>query len=115
MQAKARITINLNTGLQGFIKSFPLLCWLVILSYGVRRKPCFFFFKQKTEYEITRCLEFRRVLFRSISVLGTAPDSPAAPAAPPRPAPAATAASGRIIWTGKLAKNGRLVVERNHA
>jgi proteasome lid subunit RPN8/RPN11 len=50
-----------------------------------------------------------------ISVLGTAPGSPAAPAAPPRPAPAATAASGRIIWTGKLAKNGRLVVERNHA
>src|SRR2546426_6080545 len=25
----------------------------------------FFFFKQKTAYEITRCLEFRRVLFRS--------------------------------------------------
>src|SRR5205807_6027478 len=24
-----------------------------------------FFFKQKTAYEITRCLEFRRVLFRS--------------------------------------------------
>src|SRR5205807_6652219 len=27
----------------------------------------FFFFKQKTAYEITRCLEFRRVLFRSIT------------------------------------------------
>src|SRR5256885_8527358 len=25
----------------------------------------FFFFKQKTAYDITRCLEFRRVLFRS--------------------------------------------------
>src|ERR1039457_7459511 len=25
----------------------------------------FFVFKQKTAYEITRCLEFRRVLFRS--------------------------------------------------
>src|SRR6266446_9082104 len=25
----------------------------------------FYFFKQKTAYEITRCLEFRRVLFRS--------------------------------------------------
>jgi hypothetical protein len=45
------------------------------------------------------------------SVLGPAPVSPAAPAAPPRPA----ATSGRIVWTGKLAKNGRLVVERNHA
>ena len=26
----------------------------------------FFFFKQKTAYEITRWLEFRRVLFRSV-------------------------------------------------
>src|SRR5690606_40074912 len=26
---------------------------------------CFFFFKQKTAYEIFTCLEFRRVLFRS--------------------------------------------------
>src|ERR1022692_4458827 len=26
---------------------------------------CFFFAKQKTAYEITRCLEFTRVLFRS--------------------------------------------------
>src|SRR6266705_73407 len=25
----------------------------------------FFFFKQKTAYELVRCLEFRRVLFRS--------------------------------------------------
>jgi proteasome lid subunit RPN8/RPN11 len=49
------------------------------------------------------------------SVLGAAPVSPAPPAALPRPATAATAASGRIIWTGKLAKNGRLVVERNRA
>ena len=35
---------------------------------GVRRKrdsDCFFFFKQKTAYEITVWLEFRRVLFRS--------------------------------------------------
>jgi hypothetical protein len=46
------------------------------------------------------------------SVLGTAPDSPPAPAAP-HPATAAQAASGRIIWTAKLAKNGRLVVELN--
>jgi proteasome lid subunit RPN8/RPN11 len=47
------------------------------------------------------------------SVLG-----PAAPA-PPRPAKAAESGraveSGRIIWTGKLGKNDRLVVERNHA
>src|SRR5436309_5892262 len=28
-------------------------------------KPVFFFFKQKTAYEIFTCLEFRRVLFRS--------------------------------------------------
>jgi proteasome lid subunit RPN8/RPN11 len=48
------------------------------------------------------------------SVLGTAPRMPAAPA-PSRAAIAATAVSGRIIWTGRLAKNGRLVVERNHA
>ena len=45
------------------------------------------------------------------SVLPPSPAASAAPAAPPRP----VAASGRIIWTGKLAKNGRLVVERNHA
>jgi len=45
------------------------------------------------------------------TVLGAAPRVIAAPAAPPRPA----AASGRIIWTGKLAKNSRLVLERNHA
>ena len=49
------------------------------------------------------------------SVLGPAPAPPAAPAAPPRPATTAIAATGRIIWTGKLAKNGRLVVEHNHA
>jgi proteasome lid subunit RPN8/RPN11 len=48
------------------------------------------------------------------SVLAPVPVSPAAPA-PPRPANAAPAASGRIIWTGKLAKNSRLVVERNRA
>jgi hypothetical protein len=52
------------------------------------------------------------------SVLGSAP-APAAlaavPAAPVRTASASAPASGRIIWTGKLAKNGRLVVERNHA
>src|SRR5947207_8800672 len=28
----------------------------------------FFFFKQKTAYEITVCLEFRRVLFRSFTI-----------------------------------------------
>jgi proteasome lid subunit RPN8/RPN11 len=43
------------------------------------------------------------------AVLGSAAP-PVAPAAP-RPA----AAWGRIIWTGKLARNSRLVVERNHA
>jgi hypothetical protein len=46
------------------------------------------------------------------SVLGTASRAPAAPS---RPAAAAAQGSGRIIWTGKLAKNTRLVVERNHA
>ena len=46
------------------------------------------------------------------AVLGSAAAAPLnAPAAPARPA----VASGRIIWTGKLAKNGRLVLERNHA
>jgi hypothetical protein len=52
------------------------------------------------------------------SVLGPAsapPPAPVAPAAPPRPIIAAPPASGRIIWTGRLAKNGRLVVEHNHA
>lgn len=48
------------------------------------------------------------------SVLGTVQRPVAAPAAP-RPSPNAAAASGRIIWTGKLARNGRLVLERNHA
>jgi proteasome lid subunit RPN8/RPN11 len=47
------------------------------------------------------------------SVLKLAPVSTAAPAAP-RPPPT-TPASGRIVWTGKLAKNGRLVIERNRA
>jgi proteasome lid subunit RPN8/RPN11 len=52
------------------------------------------------------------------SVLGPAsapPPAPVASVAPPRPAIAAPVASGRIIWTGRLAKSGRLVVERNHA
>jgi len=49
------------------------------------------------------------------SVLGTTPGAPPAPPAPARPVIVATAASGRIIWTGKLAKNSRLVVERNRA
>jgi hypothetical protein len=44
-----------------------------------------------------------------------APPAPAAVVSPPRPATAAPLASGRIIWTGKLAKNGRLVLERNRA
>ena len=52
------------------------------------------------------------------SVLGSAPSR--APAAPSTPAPAhpatpVTATPGRIIWTGKLSKNGRLVIDRNHA
>jgi proteasome lid subunit RPN8/RPN11 len=45
------------------------------------------------------------------SVLGPASGAAPAPSAPARP----VAASGRIIWTGKLAKNSRLVVESNHA
>jgi hypothetical protein len=53
------------------------------------------------------------------SVLGQtpapAPAPLAAPAAPPRQTAAAPAASGRIIWTGKLTKSGRLTIERNHA
>jgi len=47
------------------------------------------------------------------SVLGSAAVPSAAPVAPLHQV--STPASGRIIWTGKLAKNGRLVVERNHA
>lgn len=48
------------------------------------------------------------------SVLGT-PALPSAPAPsrPKSPTPAAVVSSGRIIWTGKLSKNGRLVVEAN--
>jgi proteasome lid subunit RPN8/RPN11 len=57
------------------------------------------------------------------AVLGAAPHPAAAPARPAAAAPAAAiptvtipaVARGRLIWTGKLAKNGRLVVERNHA
>jgi proteasome lid subunit RPN8/RPN11 len=49
------------------------------------------------------------------SVLGSAPAPLPAPAAPPRPKTAAPAASGRIVWTGKLPKNGRLAIEGNHA
>ena len=48
------------------------------------------------------------------SVLEPAQAPLSAPAAPARPATVAPA-SGRIVWTGKLAKNGRLVVERDHA
>ena len=39
----------------------------------------------------------------------------AAPAPPPRPASPAPVRSGRIIWTGRLGRNGSLVLERNHA
>jgi hypothetical protein len=49
------------------------------------------------------------------SVLGPAPAPAAAPPRPSRPANAPPVASGRIIWTGRLAKNGRLVLESNHA
>lgn len=38
-----------------------------------------------------------------------------APAPPPHPKRAAPLTSGKIIWTGKLPKNGRLIVEGNHA
>lgn len=47
------------------------------------------------------------------SVLGPVPPPPAAPALPPRQNNPAPVASGRIIWTGKLPKNGRLVLEGN--
>jgi len=50
------------------------------------------------------------------SVLGSAPSrAPAAPSTPAHPATPVTVTPGRIIWTGKLSKNGRLVIERNHA
>jgi proteasome lid subunit RPN8/RPN11 len=51
------------------------------------------------------------------SVLGAAPaPAPlAAPAATTLLSAATPAASGRIIWTGKLTKNGRLTIERTHA
>src|SRR5262249_56283921 len=49
---------------------------------------CFFFFKQKTAYEIGQCLEFRRVLFRSATVRAVAP-------APRRRGPAATRPAAR--------------------
>jgi proteasome lid subunit RPN8/RPN11 len=48
------------------------------------------------------------------SVLAAAPVSPAVPTAP-RPATTAADASGRIIWTGRFPKDGRLVLERKHA
>jgi len=34
---------------------------------------------------------------------------------PTAPAPVPHAPRGRIIWTGKLSRNGRLIIERNHA
>jgi hypothetical protein len=57
------------------------------------------------------------------AVLGSTLRPVAAPTSPATTAPAVTlpavtipaVARGRLIWTGKLAKNGRLVVERNHA
>src|SRR6476619_8318111 len=44
------------------------------LSFAVVRRliPVFFFFKQKTAYEIGQRLEFRRVLFRSSSAMARA-------------------------------------------
>src|SRR5437762_7670150 len=39
-------------------------------------KRTVFFFKQKTAYEIHRCLEFRRVLFRSPGIKSTVATSP---------------------------------------
>src|SRR3712207_6926630 len=54
------------------------LRWLAVdPQYSV---PLFFFFKQKTAYEILASLEFRRVLFRSQRIapgdrLGTAADA----------------------------------------
>ncbi len=47
-------------------------------------------------------------------MLGSAP-VPVAPSAASSRAATGAPASGKIIWTGKLAKNGKLVVERNHA
>ncbi len=52
------------------------------------------------------------------AALPAAPSPAAAlPAAAPPPHPKVTAppASGRILWTGKLIKNGRLAIEGNHA
>ena len=52
------------------------------------------------------------------SVLVPVVAPPAAPAAQPRRATApatGAAASGRITWIGKFPKNGRLVIEHNHA
>jgi proteasome lid subunit RPN8/RPN11 len=48
------------------------------------------------------------------SVLGQPSGGAPPPAAPAHSAPASPA-SGRIIWTGKLAKNSRLVLESNRA
>src|SRR5476649_2868120 len=44
---------------------------LTLLTSRMRRRwRVFFFFKQKTAYEFTVLLEFRRVLFRSGEVIG---------------------------------------------
>ncbi len=56
------------------------------------------------------------------SALNSVIEQPSRPPAAPVPAavphtsnPAPVAASGRIIWTGRLSKNGRLILDRNHA
>src|SRR5438132_8873966 len=58
-----------------YITYSPLEFRFIIVS--VFNVPCFFFFKKKTAYEISVCLGFRRVLFRSC--LRIAFGSPAEP------------------------------------
>lgn len=52
---------------------------------------------------------------QTVTPLPTPVTSQPAPVAPSRPKPPPAPASGRIIWTGRLAKNGRLVLTGNHA
>src|SRR5260363_92798 len=85
---------------------FAELCGVVIMDnlalaithFPGKLKSLFFFFKQKTAYEMIWCLEFRRVLFRSHRPDGNEPRGDGAD-----PGPRAACRLGRV----SLAHRGR--------
>ncbi len=54
--------------------------WALVILHSIDHQVRFFFFKQKTAYEIYRCdWSFRRVLFRSEQAGGTVEQAPLSP------------------------------------